>query len=116
MGKELNSITEVLEARGHEIKYSIPESINAIGGFQNYISLEYVPEEGMEKEEIVSTMESLSNAFAKEVLSKVVKIYADFCEEYGVKVSYERCSATVKGMKKHKLDENMIRASFEIFN
>lgn len=116
MEKEVSSITGVLKARGHEVKYSTPDGIDIIGVFQNYTSLEYIPEEGMKKEEIISTMKSLSNAFNEEVLSKVAKIYADFCEEYGIKVSFERATSAVKGIDKQRLDEGMIRTSFEIFS
>lgn len=116
MGENTNSITDILKARGHEVKYSIPEGVDIIGAFQNYTSLEYIPEEGMKKEEIISTMKSLSNAFEEEVLNKVTKIYADFCEEYGVKVSFERATSVVKGVDKQRLDESMIRTSFEIFS
>lgn len=115
MGKEANSITEELESRGINTKFSIPEGVDIAGVFQEFITLLYIPEEGATKEEIIEAMEKLSDAYNKEVLEKVCKIYADFCEEYGIKIQSEKALSAVKGMERLRRDEAMIAMSLELF-
>lgn len=115
MKEEANSITNELESRGVETKFSIPEEVDIVGIFQQYILLQYIPEEGLDKDEIVSTMKKLSDAYSKEVLDKVSKIYADFCEEYGVKISTERTVAAVKGKERLERDEVMFNMGLDLF-
>lgn len=115
MGKEANSITKALELRGINTKFSIPEGVDIVGIFQEFITLLYIPEEGATKDEMIEAMTKLSDAYNKEVLEKVCKIYADFCEEYGVKIQSERAVSAVKGTERLKRDEAMLAMGLELF-
>lgn len=115
MGKEFNNVTSILEARGIDPKFSVPDGVDIVGVFQEYLVLEYVPEEGTSKEEVEDTMKRLAEAYNDEVASKVTKIYADFCEEYGIKVSHERGSISAQHKKRLARDQEMMRLSMELF-
>lgn len=112
MGKD--TVTEELKARGVETKFALPEHVPVIGKFTQHISLVYIPDEGMSKDEAKEVMEKLSKAYQEEVLGKVSKIYADFCQEYNINVGMERTATALKGagladfydfMLAHALDE-----------
>lgn len=112
---ESKTITEELKARGIEPKFSIPDEVNMVGVFQEYITMYYVPEVGMEKDEIVDTAKKLNEAYNKEVYDKMKKIHADFCEEYGVKLSTERIVVGVKRIDRLRQEEAMMDLALNLF-